>query len=275
MASCCEGHGREIGAMISTPMDPLKLIVCGYEKSGTTLVNEILRRHPHFDSGFECGFLLADTPQQFNTVQPYYRYFKKCWELSKADMAYIFDAPGWPECYRRTRERSPVIINKDTAMFDKTPIYMLHLSEVLAKVPNIPCVVTVRDPRALFYSWARWSGHQDDSEQWVHDNLPQYFERYSSYAQGYENALDQYADRITLIQFEALCNDPEYYCRRIFESVGLEFKAEFMSFSSKFFVYGNTVSRDYIYSYRDYLSDGLCDTILQGLQEYSDWWFSE
>lgn len=257
----------------TTATDPLKLIVCGYEKSGTTLLNEILRRHPNLDSGFECGFLLADTPPQFCNIQPYYPYFKKCWELTQADMDYIFAASEWSECYCRARERSPVIIHKNTAMFDKTPIYMLHLSEVLAKVPTIPCVVTVRDPRALFYSWARWSGHQNDPEQWIHDNLQQYFERYRSYGEGYQKALDKFGDRITLIQFEALCHDPEYYCRRIFESIGLEFKTEFMNFSSKFFVYGNTVSKEYIDAYRDYLSKSLCDTILQGLETYSDWWF--
>ncbi len=44
---------------------PLFALVCGFEKSGTTLLNEILRRHPGVDSGFECGFLLGQSPRDF------------------------------------------------------------------------------------------------------------------------------------------------------------------------------------------------------------------
>lgn len=256
-------------------MEPLKLIVCGFEKSGTTLVNEILRRHPELDSGFECGFLLADTPQQFASIQPYYSYFRKCWELSKDDMRYILDTPNWAECYRRARACSPVIKNKQSALFDKTPIYMQHLPDVLDKVVNVPCVVTVRDPRALFYSWARWSGGADNPERYIRDHLQQYIDRYCSYGEGYRRAMLRYSDRITLIQFEALCNDPVFYCRRIFESIGLSFSSEFLNFNSKYFVYGNAVSKEYIFSYRSYLSESLCELILQGLTNYSEWWFNE
>jgi len=253
--------------------DPLKLLVCGFEKSGTTMVNEILRRHPRLDSGFECGFLLADTPAQFRSVQPYYRYFKQCWELSNADMDYILDTPHWSQCYERAKQRSPVIVDKSSGLFDKTPIYMLHLNDVLNKTPNIPCVVTVRDPRAIFYSWARWSGHEDDSEEFIRDNLHDYIERYSSYGRGYRHALAKYSDRLMLIQFEALCSEPEKVCRNLFDFIGYDFQPEFMNFSSKYFVYGNTVSTQYIHAYKNYLSETLCQLILDGLQEYSQWWF--
>ncbi len=254
---------------------PLKAIICGYEKSGTTLLNEILRRHPNMDSGFECGFLLGDSPRDFPTIKPYHAYFKSTWELSRADMKYIFDTDSWDECYARARGRSPVISNKDTGIFDKTPIYMLHLNEVLNKVPGIPCVVNVRDPRALMLSWANWSGHKEDAEDWIEENFEAYCERFLSYADGYTKALASHGDRILLNQFEKLCQNPEFYLKRIFAFLGLRFDNEFMNFSSKHFVYGNTVSTEYLFPYRDKLSTELCNRILSETGRYSQWHFDQ
>lgn len=71
------------------PLDPLRAIVCGYEKSGTTLINEILRRHPQLDSGHEVGVLLVETPRQFHSKQPYCSFFRQTWKLSPEQLADI------------------------------------------------------------------------------------------------------------------------------------------------------------------------------------------
>jgi hypothetical protein len=250
---------------------PLKAIVCGYEKSGTTLLNELLRRHPKMDSGFEGGFLLGESPRQFPTAWPYYGFFQSKWNMTKADMDYVCNTDDWGECYRRVRERSPIITDKSVFLFDKTPIYMLHLSEVLSRVPGIPCIVNVRDPRALMLSWARWSGHTDDAEQWISGNLQEYCARYASYAEGYAKAMLQYSDRIFLNKFEELCTDPIPRLQAIFRFLGLEFSEEYLSFSSDHFVYGNTVSTAYIQPYRDTLTDEICKEILAGTSNYHQW----
>jgi len=250
---------------------PLKAIICGYEKSGTTLLNELIRRHPEMDSGFECGFLLGDSPRQFPTIKPYYGFFQSKWQMTNADMKYVCSADSWGECYRRVRERSPIITDKSVFLFDKTPIYMLHLSEVLAKAEGIPCIVNVRDPRALMLSWARWSGHTDDAEQWIRSHMREYCDRFSSYAEGYAEAMLHYSGRIFLNRFEELCTDPIPRLQAIFQFLGLEFSEEYLSFSSDHFVYGNTVSEAYIQPYLDALSDEICKEILAGTINYHQW----
>lgn len=256
---------------VNTDLNPLKAIICGYEKSGTTLLNEILRRHPRLDSGFECGFLLGDSPRQFPGKKPYHGFFQSKWKMSNADMKYICDTDSWGECYRRVRERSPVIIDKSVFLFDKTPIYMLHLPEVLAKTPGIPCIVNVRDPRSLMLSWARWSGHTEDAEQWIRDHMEEYCERFTSYAKGYTQALSQYSDRIFLNQFEVFCTEPRAQLQAIFKFIGLRFEEQYMTFSSEHFVYGNTVSEAYMYPYADTLSESICRDILSETIGYENW----
>lgn len=262
---------RHSGIEVRSPFYPLIGIVCGFEKSGTTLLNEILRRHPGLDSGFEGGFLLGASPREFKNYQPYYAFFRQTWELSRSDMLYICDTDAWAECYRRARERAPFITNKKTYIFDKTPIYMRYLASVLEKVPGIPCVVTVRDPRALMLSWANWSGFKHDPECWLKDNLELNRKRFSDYAEGYHKAVKKHGDRIMLIQFEKLCVRPEPTLMKVFQFLGFKFQPEFMSFSSKHFVNGNSISTDYLFPYRDKLSKSLCKRILDGTKKYADW----
>ncbi len=252
---------------------PLFALVCGFEKSGTTLLNEILRRHPGVDSGFECGFLLGQSPRDFPSIQPYCTFFRQKWGVSKEDIRYICDTDDWDECYRRVRERAGVIEDKHSLLFDKTPAYMKVLDAVLDRATDIPCVVCVRDPRALMCSWAHWSGHKEDAEQWLRDNFASNCERYLSYAHGYSRAMKAHSSRILVSRFEPLCLAPEEKLQQIFHFLGLVFEPDYLYFSSEHFVYGSTVSTDYLFPYRHMLSDSLCRDILEATRDYADWHF--
>ncbi len=254
--------------------DPLVAIICGFEKSGTTLLNEILRRHPDLDSGFEGGLLLGNSPRDFRYYQPYYAYFRRTWKLSREDVLYICDTDAWSESYRRARERCPFITNKKSFIFDKTPIYMRHLSEVLAKVPGVPAIVNVRDPRALFLSWANWSGHRDDAENWLVENFSDNVERYRGYAEGYLEAKAKFPDRIFLNQFERMCHAKKLQLDKIFNFIGFEFDEKYMDFSSEHFVYGNKISTEYLFPHLGKLSGELCDRIVEATSKYR-WWHVE
>ena len=68
---------------------PLAFIVCGFEKSGTTLLNEIFRRHPGLDSGHEVGALLGVSPRTFKAHQPYYNFCMQTWRLQASELEHI------------------------------------------------------------------------------------------------------------------------------------------------------------------------------------------
>lgn len=162
-------------------------------------------------------------------------------------------------------------MNKSTYLFDKTPIKMLHLDEVLAKVPGIPCVVNVRDPRSLMLSWANWYGHRDNPGKWIEEEFEYFENRFLSYARGYRNALDNHADRIMLNRFEPLCLDPEPHLEKIFGFFGFEFSTEYMTFEPEHFVTGNTVSQEYLYPFLTAPTPELCDRILEATREFEEW----
>jgi hypothetical protein len=258
---------------ISTTCHPLVALVCGFEKSGTTVVNEILRRHPHLDSGHEVGVLMAPSPRAFPAVQPYFSFFRQTWKLTAEQARECCDTDEWARFYARARQASPVIVDKSTLLFDKTPRYMRQLSEVMSRVPQLPCVVNVRDPRALMHSWACWSGFRDSPGDWLEQNFERNCERFLEYACGYATAAGEGQYRLLVNRFETMCLEPERALRRVFDFLGFEFSTDFLYFESEHFVYGNTVSRRHLFPYRGDFSDALCQRILDATAEFSDWHF--
>ncbi len=253
-------------------------IICGYERGGTTLISEILRQYPNLYSGFECGLLLAEKMPEFLSLEPYNSMTKLSWRIKDDELEYVCQANTWLDAYKRLKEKTRLITKQEGALiFDKTPKYMQKLSQVLAKVPDVPCIVIVRDPRAVLWSWAKRSGL--GVQKWVKEHLDSHCERYLSYANGWKEAVENgLGDQILLIQYESLCISPVDNARKIFEFIGLEFDNSYLHFqeeSKKFDnVYNDTVSSSYINEYKDKFSQETCTKILDKTAEFQDWFFN-
>ena len=252
---------------------PLAAIVCGFERGGTTLISEILRQHPMLYSGFEGGFLIVDKISDFLSLEPYCTNFKRGWKIDDSDLKYICEAYSWLEVYRRVVERSPIIERKDGWIFDKTPRYLRFLSDVLRKVPNVPCVVIVRDPRALLWSWAKRSDLS--IEEWLNRKLEPSCAAYMSYANGLKKAIDEgFGSRLLLVHYENLCINTAVEVERIFKFIGMNF-----NMSSSFFekapmfpnVYGNEISTRYLEEYKSNLPEEACQKILKLTESVREW----
>lgn len=254
---------------------PLAVIMCGFERGGTTLMSEILRQNPQLDSGFEGGFLLAEEASDFVAIEPYSTNLKNGWGLGDSQLNYICTANSWSDVYQRLIEQSPIIKNKDTLVFDKTPKYMEVLSNVLTKVPNTHCIVVVRDPRAILYSWFKRSGLK--KEVWLEKQLSMQAQRYLSYASGWKTALENgLGSQILLVKYESLCSNTLSECQRIFDFLGLDFYSYYLSFKyhKKYGnVYGGEVSLEYLTEYEQHFSDDVCQQILKATEEFSDFWW--
>ena len=256
---------------------PLKTVVCGFERGGTTLLSEILKQHPMLASGFEGGFLLVDEVSEFLKLEPYCTNFKRGWQIEDNDLDYICQAHTWANVYQRVIERSPVIENKETLIFDKTPKYMQDLPNVLKKVPNVSCIVLIRDPRAVLYSWAKRS--QLDMEEWLSKNLKSACTRYVSYLKGYtESASTSLNSRILLIRYEEICLNQQQEAEKIFDFLKFDFDPSFISFQkNKSFpnVHGNQISGSYLLEYESGFPKWACEKILEFTKNFNELcWFS-
>jgi hypothetical protein len=251
--------------------NPLQAIVCGYERGGTSLIAELLRQHPTLDGGFEGGFLLGKKPRGFLSLPPYRANVKPGWGITEEDLRHICDTDSWQDLYGRLHDKATEIREKGVGLFDKTPKYMERLPQVLSKVPHVPCIVVVRDPRAVLWSWAKRSGVE--VETWTKENLKSSCKRYTSYGKGWQAAIKGgFASRILLIRYEHFCTDPAFWAEKLFGFLGLEFNGSFLHFRPRFpNVYGNTPAQAYIDEYKKHFSDEICSKILARTKKFSDW----
>lgn len=204
---------------------PVRVVVTGIEHSGTTLLSTLLQQDRSLNCGFECGFLLADSPRAFKHVHPWYEWMQepisaKMWGLSAGQLERICGSKTWQEAYRKLIKFSPVFDKKHfQQVCDKTPRYLCCLDTVLDKLPDfIPCLVIEKNVESL------WRSHRRRNI-----NLEEFSEVYLKYNNGLRRALQRHGSRIHQISYEALCNNLYEQLSYIFSIVDLPFRPEYAS----------------------------------------------
>jgi len=255
----------------------LHVIVCGFEHSGTTMLGELLRQHESLDSGFEGGLLLNASPRAFPKSEPYYSNMRSTWKLSEKAALAACDTDSFAEAYRRLRDASPILKSKSVKLFDKTPRYMLCLSDVMTRAPSIPIVAIVRDFRAVI--WSSFKRHGEAGlEYWQREFFPRTLRHTYSYAAGLRAAVRRFgAKRILIVQYEELCLDPTAVGARIFDHIQLDFAERFSNFGKARYdlVYGQGVERNYIFEYRERLPAPIQNRISDYFSEFNSIFFNE
>lgn len=256
-------YGRELHSV-------LRSIVCGYERGGTTMLNTVLKRHPRLDSGFECGMLLAPTPRGFLSDK-YSVYngslMRDGWGLTDEDLRYICETDDWGLAYFRLRERAKKIENKEVQLFDKTPIYMKHLNEILDKIDKVKAVVIIKQPLGVLWSWIK---RHPDRTFITPSEIDAMCRRYKEYADGFIKAQQSHPDRIMSLKYGEFCSNPEEHIRAVCEFLDIEFYPYMMQFSPEYEVHGHFVDIRYIDEYKTGLKESEYKQIRSSLGELFD-----
>lgn len=204
---------------------PVRVVITGIEHSGTTILSILVKQHPGLNSGFECGFLLADRPQGFKDIHPWYECLqrpvsKNHWGISEEHMECICSSKSWDEAYLKLMKYSPVFDQElSQQVCDKTPRYMRYLDKVLDKLPDfVPCVVIEKDIENL------WRSHKKRNSR-----IEDFCQNYKLYTHGLQRALKLHAKRIHRVKYEALCVDTHNQLNEIFSFLRLPFKPEYAS----------------------------------------------
>lgn len=239
-----------------------KVLLCGYERGGTTLLSEIFRNNG-YESGFECGVLMCDSPSQFHEFMPYARMIKAGWKLKKPVKAYVPMSDRFEDFYHNIITAAN-LERRANKFFDKTPVYMKELGKCLIKAPFIEkAIVISRDPRAIFTSWAKRNKDSDSMsiERVVKKNLSVYSNRYIHYFIG--AMAEQDNPKVKISAYEDLCINP------LGTHQSLGYFVEGKPFNSlhkpsRFRnVYESTVKIDKVYEFDKYLSKRLQNKILK------------
>lgn len=278
-----------------------KVIISGFEEGGTTLLAEILKTSG-YESYFEIGVLLADSPKIYRSDQK----FKDHYEILEADIflnansAALATAPKMYEGINLESLNNSIkgyhlkdfkqfdfdsfesFYNSifsfgfnNSKFFDKTPKYMSVIGEILRKRNFFEkYLIITRDPRAIF--WSRVKRRARDKKiqlpkeidySFIDRNFPyffsDFFESYNLYAKGCISYLDH--PQILFIKHEDLMNEPD-------KQLGII--ANFIDEKELLFPARDQVtSKDYKYvyqgakkstaiEYKEFLKSDLCEFIL-------------
>ncbi len=247
----------KISKIPSVKSDVLKFIITGLPHSGTTALSDIFRSLPRLSSGFECGFLLNNEPRDFLDPSKKYHYIyynnlKNSWLLTDEDIEYICNCNSWQEMYLRLREKSPLIKDKGSVLFDKTPHYLLHLDKVLKKIDGVKIVVIFKDARAQFYSYKR------------RDMAIVGFNNLKFFSNAFAEMLLRYKEKgkIYLLRYEDMCLNTEQEMKKAFDFLELTFDNKYLDFTSKYkSEYGRGIESKYVFAYKNHLTEEECNII--------------
>lgn len=160
---------------------PINYIISGYERGGTTLLSEIFRANG-FESGFECGVLMARKPKEMYKIEPYWTMLLKGWGISEETRREA--ASGDFAHFYKTicKEAFPT---HSGPFFDKTPIYMSQIGLCLHRAPFAKGAIVIhRDPRAVFLSMSKRLSPELAPDDAVEQNFQQLTNRYIRYFEG-------------------------------------------------------------------------------------------
>lgn len=178
------------------------ILLCGYARGGTTLLSEILRANG-YESGFECGVLLADKPSDFAKIEPYFNMLLGGWKIS-ADIRREAINGDFRHFYS-TLIGAAFSASDASGYFDKTPIYMQHLGKCLSRTDFInKAIVITRDPRSVFVSMAKRLEPNISIEEAVTKRLNYLVDRYLSYFIG--SIAHSNNENVLFVPFEELCS---------------------------------------------------------------------
>ena len=131
-------------------VSPVVGIVTGVQHTGSTVMAWLIKNLPEAFSGFECGFLVGESPAAFEGSYWAQRMehptnFMHMWNVSAAGMRRLYDAPCFVDMYERLLEVDGYLRAMPAArVLDKTPEYVHRLPAVLKRAPGVPCVVMTK-----------------------------------------------------------------------------------------------------------------------------------
>ncbi|MCH8474840.1 MAG: glycosyltransferase [Opitutales bacterium] len=241
---------------------PCEFIVAGFERGGTTLVSDILRANG-YESGFECGVLLAPSPREFGKIKPYSDWFLGQWGLPSDERDNFLQKDFFTFYDDLTQRAFPNFSGR--GFFDKTPAYMKCLGDVLRRTEFVQkAVVIYRDPRAVFVSRAKreqTESRDENLEDFIGENLPILVSYYLTYFAGCISHRNN--PNVLFLPFEGLCLRPQFWLRKLGLFLAGEPFVE-KTLEARFpNVYGTSISPEYVFAFREFISKEMSDRILR------------
>lgn len=192
------------------PLDETPIFICGMFRSGSTLVEQLIARHPEVTAGGELEFIPSIA---HHDLSPYPRSLAglSSWRLSELRDKYLDELTSlFPSAARVT---------------DKRPDNFLHIGLIKALFPQARIVHTVRQPldnvlSAYFLYFGDAVSYSDRLEDIAH--------YYAQYRRLMDHWRDRHGSDIHDVDYDRLVADPRAELMPLMNFLGLEWDEAFL-----------------------------------------------
>jgi len=137
-------------------------IITGMERSGTTVLHNLINSHSQITSGFECAILLG-TLKTFETIDPFAMWLKNNRYQFGLPSNYLDDIKNmtYKEVYQYINKNKGSyegnfqnIMKNSEYFIDKAPRYIYELEEVIQKIKgiDIPIIIILKNFNNIYFS---------------------------------------------------------------------------------------------------------------------------
>uniref|UniRef100_A0A7S1V0H6 Uncharacterized protein n=1 Tax=Grammatophora oceanica TaxID=210454 RepID=A0A7S1V0H6_9STRA len=203
-------------------------IVTGLEHSGTTVMSRLIMSVKNLYGGFECGLLLARSPAGFvgsdPLVFPFNEYMVDKWLLRPDQRDWLRRSKCRAEMYAQLRVMSPLYQAPNNAswIIDKTPRYVDHLMEVMARSPGVPVIITRKTDEDQMQSFLSRSP----------ESVAKFRKRLTQVTDTIDKAKHMYPGRIHEVDMDEFASDLDGTMTKVFDFLGLEWVPEYSDMES-------------------------------------------
>lgn len=196
--------------------DDAPIFVVGLPRSGTTLVDRILSRHPRVESRGELNDLpLAVMRAAGRTPDKAHRIAA----TARADMRAL--GASYVRSVRGGGARAPVFV-------DKTPLNFLYLGIIARALPNAKIVHLTRHPMASGYAMLKTLFRMGYPFSYAQDDIARYQVAYLELMDHWRKHLGA---RVLDVRYEDLVDDQERQTRRLLAHCDLEWDDACLTFN--------------------------------------------
>jgi len=202
----------------------IDFFITGYPRSGTTMVASLMGRNKAIfvpaESHFFRSFLITRksiSKDDFITDFLNDKRLNDIYTDREVIIKCVYDNNNYTQAFACVLHKLAADNNKNI-IGEKTPSHILNYPSILLAYPDCRFIYVLRDGRDCVYSNLK--------ETWTHNNPYKHAAEWNLHIRQMESLKKKYQDRILIVKYEDILNNPDALCAQMTSFIGVKFSAE-------------------------------------------------